>query len=208
VSLKRRAFLIAVPAALGILLLAHPTDPPPGEAIRSLAGEETRWLIVHVGLLIALPSLGLWIWLALDGVANRTASLARVAIVFFVAFYTAFDALVGIATGVLVRETLSLTDDGTAAQLVEEWWAIPTPVWVFSALGPLSWLVTAGAAAIAHLRAGSGSAVVGGLAVAAPLFAFGHPTVAGPLAMVALVLAAIRLQPHSSDSASEAFPAD
>ncbi|MCZ2860869.1 hypothetical protein [Blastococcus sp. VKM Ac-2987] len=161
-----------------------------------LADVETRWLVVHVGLLLALPLLGLWVWLVLQGVPGRVATLSRVSAVFFVAFYTAFDALVGIASGVLVREARAL--DGAASQLAETWWAIPAPVWVFSTLGPLSWLLTAGAAAVAHMRAGSSLVVVGGLAVAAPLFAFGHPTLGGPVAMVGLIVAAAALLRHRS----------
>lgn len=195
-TLLRRLLLFGLPVALGAVLLAHPPDPEQGRVVEQLGDETTRWLGVHVGLLLALPLLGLWLWVVLEGVENAAANVARVAIVPFVALYAAFDAILGIGTGVLVREALAAqeAERAGAVALAETWWRVPAPVWVFSTLGPLSWLVACGAAAVAHFRAGSGLVVAGGLAIAAPFFGFGHPLITGPLAMLALLAIAVVLE--------------
>ena len=188
----RTGFLVAVPAVTGAVLLAHPDDPQRGGVVQGLGDVTTRWLAVHVGLLLLLPLLALWVWIALAGIRTLAARLARVAAVVFAALYSSFDALVGIGTGVLVREAVALGDPAAFA-LAERWWEVPAPIWVFSTLGPLSWVVAAGAAGLAHLRAGSGWIVAAPVALAGPLFGFGHPLLTGPIGMLLLAFAAVAL---------------
>jgi len=193
---SRRLLLFGVPVATGAILLLHGADPEHGRVVEQLGDRTTRWLAVHVGLLLALPLLALWLWVAVRGLGGPIARASRLALLPFAAFYSAFDALLGIGTGVLVREALAApdVDRAGAVALAETWWEVPAPIWVFGTLGPLSWLVACGAAAVAHWRAGTGLLVAGPLALAAPFFGFGHPLITGPIAMAALVLAAVGLE--------------
>jgi hypothetical protein len=188
--MPRRILIFGAPILTAGVLAAHPTEP---SRAMELAAMTDRWLAVHIALLICLPLLAIALWLLLDGIAGTAATVSRIALPFFVAFYAAFDGLVGIATGVLVREAAAAPPERqeAAIALAETWWSVPAPVWVFGVLGPASWVVATAAAAMAHHRAGSGRLVVGALAFAGPLFGFGHPFATGPLAMLALLTAAL-----------------
>jgi hypothetical protein len=191
----RRAVLFGTPVVTGVLLLFHPPDPT---AAMQLVDASGRWLAVHIGLLLLLPLLAVTLWLLVDGLAGPAATVSRLAVAAFAAFYAAFDALVGIGTGILVREAFLRegSEQQALAALAETWWSSPWPIRVFSIAGPLAWLIATVAAALAHQRAGSGPVVVAGLALAGPLFGFGHPYLTGQLAMAGLLVAAVALERH------------
>ena len=62
-----------------------------------------RWLIVHVGQLILTPLLFLAVWRLLDGLTATAATVSRCALVVWTVFFSAYDAIQGIATGLLVQ---------------------------------------------------------------------------------------------------------
>lgn len=67
-----------------------------------------QWLTVHM---IQLPLFGLLavaVSLLTDGLRGRVVLLGRIALGFFVVFYTALDSLAGLAVGFLVRYGLTL----------------------------------------------------------------------------------------------------
>lgn len=168
-----------------------------------------RYIWIHVGLLFLLPPLGIVVWRLLEGLEGVAATVARVATAFALVFYAAFDSLVGIASGVLSRETAELGSSAApgAAMLVARWLEIPMPLPVISTAGPLSWTVALVAGALAHHGAGSSRLIVIGLALAGPLFGFGHPLVFGVIGMVGLLLAAFVLEfGHSSGVAAGQRP--
>ena len=189
----RRPVLFGAPVLTAGVLLAHPPEPT---AAADLVNVTTRWLTVHVALLFCLPLLAAAVWLLLDRIPGSAATVSRVALAGFAALYAAFDALAGIGTGVLVREAAALGagDREAAMAMAERWWDMPTPLWIFAVAGPLSWVIATGAAAAAHHRAGSGLVVVAGLLIAGPLFGFGNPLITGPLAMLALLTAALLVE--------------
>ena len=112
---------------------------------------------------------------------------------FALVFYAAFDSLVGIAAGVLSRESADLGSAAApgAEMLVARWLEIPMPLSVISTVGTASWTLALVAAAVAHHQAGSSRLVVVGLGLAGPLFGFGHPLVFGIIGMAGLLLAAL-----------------
>ncbi|HSL11016.1 MAG TPA: hypothetical protein VLA82_06840 [Actinomycetota bacterium] len=180
---------LAVPLATGALLLLHPPDPVDPFELRD---RTSVWLTVHLGLLVAVPALaGVIIWsvAALDGLA---AAITRVAAVAMAAWYAAFDALMGIATGVLVREASAIDADSSAGaeNLVAAWWGVPAPIPIVSVAAIAAWVLAAGGAAIAHRNAGSPAVTVWGFAAAAVVFGLGgHPGIVGAIGMVALAVA-------------------
>lgn len=186
----RRAFLFATPVLTGLVIATHPTDPT---TAADLGAETGRYIGIHVGLLVMLPLLGIALWLLLQGITGTAATIARVMIPFTVAFYAAFDALIGIGAGVLSREAVALGDPGAEA-LAARWMEIPMPLPLISTAAVVSWTGTLLAAAVAHYRAGSSWLAVGGLALAGPLFGFGHPLVFGVIGMAALLVAAAAIE--------------
>jgi hypothetical protein len=133
----------------------------------------------------------------LDGTA---AKLARLAILPFVAFYAAFDAIVGFASGLLVRQAngLSGAEQAVAVQQIQQYFdnefepGLPT-LYVI-AVGVVAWVVAMLAVAVARRRAGASGTAVALLAVAALASGFDHAVPTGTIGMAALFLAVLSLQ--------------
>ena len=86
--------LAAVCTAWVAVALMHPT---------SLAGEDRpMWVAVHIAQLIFAPIVAVGILGLLNGVQGPTAALARGAAVLWAAWFSAYDAVAGIATGILI----------------------------------------------------------------------------------------------------------
>ncbi|HEX5780292.1 MAG TPA: hypothetical protein VFX80_00145 [Solirubrobacteraceae bacterium] len=191
----RRFFLVVPPLALAAVLLFH---PPGGDPVyEGVRGDVDAWLFVHIGMLLALPLLGIAAYLLLDGLHGLAALVSRVALVFFLVFYTAYEATVGVATGVLVDHANGLAGAeqaavGDAIQELNRNAVLGDPISVALALGSLGWIVAMVAAAVALRRAGAGwrITVLVGLAAA---FAV-HPPPIGPIALVCFVAAAVLLE--------------
>jgi len=200
----RRFFLVVPPLALAAVLLFH---PPGGDPVyEGVRGDVGAWFFVHVGMLLALPLLGIAAYLLLDGLRGLAALVSRVALVFFLVFYTAYEATVGVATGVLVDHANGLTGAEQAAvgDAIQELNrnAILSDPSVALALGSLGWIVAMVAGAIALRRAGAGWAITA-LVVLAAAFAV-HPPPIGPIALVCFVAAAVLVERSRSRLPSEA----
>lgn len=102
-SAVRRGFLFIVPVATAAVVVRHPADPT---TAADLGDRLSLYIGIHVVLLMLLPLLGLVLWTLLRDIESTPATVSRVLTLPAVAFYAAFDALVGIAAGVLAREAL------------------------------------------------------------------------------------------------------
>jgi len=122
---------------------------------------------------------------------GRAATIGRVAAVVAAAFYAAFEALVGLGTGILVRIAGELPDaQHTAAlEVAQRWWEVPSPTPVISAVAIIAWVVALTATAVARHQAGAPRPVVWALLAAGWLFAAGHPGLTGAAAMITLAAA-------------------
>jgi hypothetical protein len=187
----RRLVLRGTPIAFGLVTLLHPV-PGGAPIVTALEPRLGRWLVVHVVQLLLLGLLAATLWLLVDGISSCAATVSRLALVPFLAFYSAFDSVVGIGTGTLVGLARGFEGDGRvlATRLVQAFWdarlASRTALGLVIGLAHLSWLVAVGAAAVALRQAGASRAVVGLLALAGALFTVGHPFPTGTAAMACL----------------------
>jgi hypothetical protein len=194
-SRDQLAFLIGVPLAWAVLLLFHPTGE--GEAITyaDVQDEVTRWLVVHLGMLVFIPLMAGAVYLLVRGIESTAARVCRIALVFFVVFYGAWEALVGIGTGILVDDINGLAaSDKAAAPLVEEFNdnILIRAFGVLGSIGSVAFVVAAIAAGVAlHRQAGApvGVAVLLGLS---GFLITAHPPPYGPVGLV-LFMAAVLL---------------
>jgi hypothetical protein len=189
----RRAFLVGVPIATALVIFQHPPDP---SAATDLAERAELYLWIHVALLFMLPMLGVVVWSVLRGLRGGAATTARLLLPVALVFYAAFDSLVGIGAGLLSREAMAMTGEarGGAEGLAARWMEIPLPMPIISTIAVVSWSAALVSAAVAHWRAGSSWIVVIGLAIAGPLFGFGHPYITGVIGMAGLAVAVIALE--------------
>jgi hypothetical protein len=163
VSIKSLLFLIG-PLLWAILIVFHPnpTDPNAYEGIKDVVN---RWLVVHVGQLVLAPLVFLAVWRLLAGLHSVAATVSRAALVVWAVFFSAYDTVQGIATGLLARYANGVAGEEQAAiagalQYLVEDSQLGGNISVLMLIGQGSWLVVAIAAAVALHKAGAGKAVV------------------------------------------------
>ncbi len=97
--MMKRWLPIAAVALPGLVLsglgLAHPTLLNPGSA--------EWWTTLHLLLVPAFPLLGVSVWVLLRNDRTAVGWGGRIAAITYAVFYTALDAVSGIATGTVVR---------------------------------------------------------------------------------------------------------
>jgi hypothetical protein len=198
----RRLLVLGTPLAYAVVTLIHPRELPGGGGSMyvDLRGQVSTWLAVHTAQIVLIMLLGATIWTLVDGLEGTAAKVARLAILPFVAFYSAFDAIVGFATGLLIRQAngLSGATQAAAAQQIQQYFdnvikpGLPTLYVV--AIGMAAWVVAMLAVAVARRRAGASAMTVALLAVAAVSFGFDHGFPTGTIGMAALFLAALSIE--------------
>ena len=177
------AFLIGVPLAWAVLLLFHPG----GEATDvygSARDDVTAFLVVHLGTLLFIPLMAGAIYLLLRGVPGTAAKVARISLIPFVVFYSAWETLQGIANGVLVDQVNALpaAERAVGAELVQDFAESPLvrDMGVLATLGSLALIVALIAAGMALKReAGAPTSVAVLLGISGFLIS-AHPPPFGP----------------------------
>jgi hypothetical protein len=163
----------AIPVIWIVAALLHPQD-------QTTANNGT-WLAVHIAQLALAPLLGIVMWLLLRPLQGTAAAVGRFAIVLWIALFSAFDAIAGIATGVLV--------DGGFQEASTYLFEHQTFGGEFSVLGSVAhpmWIVVAISCAVA-LRFNRARSSAWVAMLASVLFAL-H---AGPFAAVGLAAVAL-----------------
>lgn len=184
------ATAVAVPVTLAFLLGLHPLLSYDPLVLEDRLG---RWFLVHFGLLFALPALTAVAWSTLRGVEGPLGVVGRGALLVFLAFASAYDAMAGIGTGWLLQYLNELGPEARegAEILLRHWWVALNPHWI-AAIGQVAWGVFAFCAVIVHRRAGSHALVHGGLAVGG-LYALAHGSIPATVTLLAFAAAVWRL---------------
>ncbi|MET0972724.1 MAG: hypothetical protein ABWY95_04820 [Thermoleophilaceae bacterium] len=132
-------------------------------------------------VLIALIAYGLW--LLVEGLESTAATIVRYALVPYLILYSMFDAVAGVAIGLVVQEAngMSAADQAAVQRMMDGIGehGVLVALWIGSGL---SWLVPAVAAALA-VRERVPSWVTGAMVLGALVFAVGHPFPPGPIGM-------------------------
>ncbi len=200
-SRQELMFVIGVPLAWAVLLLFHPGGE--GDQIyQDLQDKVTRWMVVHVGMLLFIPLFAAAVYLLLRGVEGTAAQVSRIGLAVFVVFYGAFELLQGIGVGILVNEANSLPL-AERAPLVQDFAEHPIAanLGVFGSIGGLGLLVGMIAAGVAlHRHAGAPISVAVLLGLAGVLVG-AHPPPFGPTGL-AFFIAAVLLYQRSQAVAS------
>jgi len=180
------ALILGVPVAWALLLLAHPTgDTTIYDAVHDRL---TAWQAVHLGMMAFIPLMALAVHRLLRGIDNTAARISRWALPVFVVTYGAFEAIMGLGTGMLV----SSIDTATHAErvdIVQEFADSPV-IAVVENLASLACGVALVAAAFALQRARLiGGKGVTALLLATPLIAM-HVPPFGPVGLALFVIVA------------------
>jgi hypothetical protein len=207
------AFLIGVPLLWAVLLLFHPGGEGTEVSYSELQDEVTAWMVVHIGMMIFIPLFAAVVYLLLRGVEGTAAQISRIALVPFVVFYSAWEALQGMGVGILVNEVngLSGTERATGAELVPDFAdnILIRNFGVFGSIGSLA-LITAAIAAGVALRghAGAPFSVAALLGISGFLIT-AHPPPFGPAGLALFIVAVllfVRSRPEAPASAAVGPP--
>jgi hypothetical protein len=146
------------------MILFHPVPggDSPYEGIRDVVD---RWISIHIGQLVLTPFVVLAVWRLLDGLTSVSAQVSRAALIVWAVFFSAYDSIQGVATGILARQANSLTGEeqagfARAIEYIVEDSLIAGDISAFALVAGASWLISSIAAAVALYRAGAGRAVV------------------------------------------------
>ena len=188
------AFMIGVPLLWGILLLFHPGGA--GDEIYLDARDVvTRFLVVHIGMMLFIPLMAVVVYLLLRGVEGTAAWVSRIALVPFVVFYSAWEVFQGIGVGILVNELNGLPQAGPALRedLVQDFaeHVLIGPFGVFVSIGSLGLIVAAIAAGVALYRHAGAPVSVPVLLAISGLLITVHPPPYGPMGLALFILAVL-----------------
>jgi hypothetical protein len=176
------------------------------EGVRDDVG---AWVFVHTVFLFFVPLMAIATYVLLGSLKSWAATVSRVALIFFLVFYTAYEATVGVGTGILVdfANGLPAAEQAVVADAIQDLNRNPilTDPSVSLILGTFGWVVAMVAAAVAFRRAGAGWPVTVLVGFAA-LFAV-HPPPVGPVGLLCFAAAAVLIErARARDAKALALP--
>jgi hypothetical protein len=200
----RRTFVIGVPLGLAAAVSFHPEGGP--HVFADVHHDVGAWIAVHTILLFGFPLLAIAAYLVLIGVNSRAATVSRLALVPFLAFYTAWETTIGLGNGILVDYANGLPADEQAvvSEAIQDYSSnrIVGETSIAVIIGSLGWLVSMVAAAVALRRAGAGWPAAALLGLSG-LFVL-HPPPIGPVALVSFAAGAAFVEAWRSRHRAEA----
>ena len=151
----RNIVMFGAPTLLGLLELGHPAFWMSDPVIDTVAPIAPWWTALHVAQVPLFALRGVAVVLLLRDVQGHAALISRCAIAVFIVVYPAFDAAVGIASGVMLQNLSALDAAGRAAVEPALWALFWGPVTgTMAIIGAVPWLVALAAAALAWRQAG------------------------------------------------------
>ncbi|MGH3112046.1 MAG: hypothetical protein ACRDOP_01095, partial [Gaiellaceae bacterium] len=174
----RRTILFGTPLLYIVLGILHPMEDP-------VLGEATGLFIgLHFGQLFLIAGLAFSLWLLVDGLESRAATVTRVLIVPFLILYTTLDAIAGLGMGDLVRmaNESSAAQQATLGPFIDDLREPDIGGYVIWLGAGLSWVAAVVAATVA-LKGRAPRAALVLMALGSLVFAVGHPKPTGPIGM-------------------------
>ena len=187
-SSVRRVLLLGPPLMLAGLEIAH---PQPEFSVQGLLDVATWFAVFHVIQLVLTGLVAVSVLLLADSFGQATAWATRLGVGLFLVFFSAYDTLAGIGTGLAMRSArdLSTAQQEGVFEVVKDWPGL-SPVFALSIVGTLGWVVAVGALALAARRQEAPRREWMLLGLGGVFLLGGHPFPAGTLAFGSFFIAA------------------
>jgi hypothetical protein len=192
----RRALLLVPPLLLAGLEIAH---PQPQMNVQAIMRASTWFATFHVIQLALIGLVAMSVLLLADNYGQATSWPTRIGIGMFMVFFSAYDTLAGIGTGLAMRSArdLSAAQQEGVFLVVKDWPGLAPP-FALSILGTAGWIVAVGGLALAARRQAVPRREWLVLGLAAIFLMAGHPFPGGTLAFGSFFVAALCYQLRSS----------
>jgi hypothetical protein len=185
----RRVLLLGPPLLLAGFEVVH---PQPEMNVQAIMDASTWFATFHVIQLALIGLVGMSVLLLADSFGRATAWANRIGVGMFLVFFSAYDTLAGIGTGLAMytaRDLPAAQQEGVFA-VVKDWPGVG-PVFALSIVGTLGWVVAVGALALAARRLGASHLEWIAVALAAVFLLGGHPFPWGTLAFGSFFVAVL-----------------
>ena len=192
----RRVLLLVPPLLLAGLEIAH---PQPQMNVQAIMDASTWFATFHVIQLALIGLVAVSVLLLADNYGRATSWPTRIGIGMFMVFFSAYDTLAGIGTGLAMRSArdLSAAQQEGIFLVVKDWPGLAAP-FALSILGTAGWVVAVGALALAARRQAAPRREWLVLGLAAVFLLAGHPFPGGTLAFGSFFVAALCYEWRSS----------
>jgi hypothetical protein len=167
--------------------------------VQALIDVSTWFAIFHAIQLVLIGLVAVSVLLLADSFGCATAWATRLGVGLFLIFFSAYDTLAGIGTGLAMRSarTLSAPQQGGVFLVVKDWPGLALP-FALSILGTGGWVIAVGSLALAARRQAAPRREWVVLALAAIFLLGGHPFPWGTLAFGGFFVAALFHEWNSS----------
>ena len=188
----RRVLILAPPLVLAVYEIFHPQPDVTAAAVMEVAG----WFaLFHAIQLVLFPFLVLSIALLAQNLGVLEHWATRLGLVLVLVFFSAYDAIAGIATGLAMRSArdLPVAEQNAVFGVVKDWPGFDPAVFAIGAVAVVGMVLALAMLTLGARRAQVGHGPVILLAVATIVALGGHPFPFGTVAFGCLFLAALWL---------------
>ena len=187
-SRARSVLLLVPPLALAAFAVVHPNPEEEAQAVMDVA---TWFAAFHFIQLVLVGLVAISVVLLADEFGRASAWSMRLGIGVFLIFFSAYDAVAGIATGLAMRTARDLpaVQQEGVYETVKDWPGLEPSVFALGIVGTLGWVVALVGLALAARRAGAGRAEWVFILLAGVFLMGGHPFPFGTVTFLCLFIA-------------------
>jgi hypothetical protein len=189
-GVARRVLLLVPPLAFAVLAGFHPAPKVERQAVMDVA---TWFAAFHMIQLVLTGLVVISVLILAEELGALQAWSTRLGLGAFMIFFSAYDAVAGIATGLALRSArdLPVAQQEAVWQTVKDWPGFDATVFTLGVVGTLGWVVALVGVALAARRLGAPRTEWILLALAGIFLLGSHPFPFGTIAFGCLFIAAL-----------------
>jgi len=186
----RRVLLLAPPLAFAAFEGIHPRPDVNAQAVMEIA---TWFATFHAMQLVLIGLVAVSVAILADELGAARAWSTRLGMGVFLIFFSAYDAVAGIATGLAMRTARDLpaAQQEGVWETVKDWPGLDPPVFAINVVGTLGWVVALIGIALIARRGGAARSEWILIGLAGFFLLGGHPFPFGTIAFGCLFIAAL-----------------